>query len=413
MRSSTRARCPPASGSRPGLAALRRLVLSSRAVERRAQEAIIELQQTAGASSRAGYLRTLADQIGRRPTRSWVDEWVALRAETNMLRGKSQGERCAAEYIARHESLESKRELFAPDIAKLVANGWTDGDATAVTLTTKCLDTGIAAALREHDSRYAATTYKLAEALFAAAKRQHAARQRDPTPADQPSRRFYKNLSGELSLHIADPAWAAIEVPDRTGFCGLYSYGLYSYGLCSYGLYSYGLYRCRTAPGSAGCIVLSYIVMAYTVMAYIVMTCTGAGPHRVLRAHIERRRARVRRSSLLHSVGVRHREEGPVLVRPKRRGVLRRRGSRRARRARAGARERARRRVPAQHALPPCACGGCGLRGARWRSRCPAPAHCSTHVPRAARAARSRGCRIGRKDVPGCGDCSTPTARHT
>ena len=203
--------------------ALRAFVLMTSAALRDASSTIIELQTSEGAASnRTGFLRSLMEQVGRKPERTWQDEWVAARAETNRIRAfHKEPHRSAPEYVREKEPIESRQTTFAKDIQALEAAGWPHDEAEAFVLISNCLDTAVAAALKEDSPRHAACTYVLCGALFRAAQRQVAAR--EGSEEAPPMRRCYKNLHGDMSLALADPAWAGLEQADRTGFCGLTS----------------------------------------------------------------------------------------------------------------------------------------------------------------------------------------------
>jgi len=176
-----------------------------------AQSCLSILLQAGTATSRAGYLRTLDELIGPPPEkRTWHDEWVPMCCEFNVLNGTAakEPEWADPEYVKVHDTIEENTSHFRSSIDGLVARGWPFEAAQAYKLL-NINSNATAAALRERDTRYAASTYQLCDVLFA---------QRRPGEVPPP---LYLHRRGKYSLVEQEPAWERLEEPDRTGFCGL------------------------------------------------------------------------------------------------------------------------------------------------------------------------------------------------
>ena len=145
----------------------------------------------------------------------------------------------------RKDTIEDAIKNFEGPIQESVSAGWRREDAE-IYWVLQGKKAVLAKALRDGDRLLAASNYALCEVLF----RRHeqslkvhtetvpaflSLGQRrlsgvfDPSSADTPRRRailppkMYQILRGDHSLVDGDPAWAKIEKPDRTGFCGLTS----------------------------------------------------------------------------------------------------------------------------------------------------------------------------------------------
>jgi len=189
------------------IAALRELLLNGAAD---VEEALNELQmhvKVGEATSRAGYLRSLEEQIGPKPLkRGWEDEWVEMYVENVRHR---QGE--PTEDDIRKHSPEQLKLKYKASSASMEAAGWPRERAELVMLMASMVPS-IGAAMRERSGRYAAATYALSEALHAQLRE-----------AGEPPPMMFKQRTGPYSLTQDDPAWENLEEPDRTGFCGLTS----------------------------------------------------------------------------------------------------------------------------------------------------------------------------------------------
>lgn len=72
--------------------AVRACLRAAHEAAKAAQAVLSIVQPAAVVTSRAGYLRSLYDQIGPPPTsRTWEDEWVPLRMEFLRLSGQADG----------------------------------------------------------------------------------------------------------------------------------------------------------------------------------------------------------------------------------------------------------------------------------------------------------------------------------
>ena len=193
---------------------LRVALLSAQDVCDRLESAMPPLLAQRTWTSRSGHLCTLPEQIGVRPTRSWMDEWQDLTDETLALFPwkvpKAEVE----------SSLTSMQEALQSDIAELEEDGWPRERAVCYVLL-HSRKAAIARALRDGDRMYAAATYALCEAIFCQRIAQQASNK------DQPEM-LYTHLDGLRGLATNEPAWRTIEQPDRTGFCGLTSSSLVS-----------------------------------------------------------------------------------------------------------------------------------------------------------------------------------------
>ena len=160
--------------------ALREAVVLQNSILAQTKQSVRDLQIAGGASTRTSYLRTLRELIGPLPKgRTWRDEIKFSPVD-----------------------FES---TIRPTVDQFVqALGWPRGDAETFLV--------LARALRNGDTKYAASAYALCDAFFCAVKRN----QTDATPPQD----MYTALD---ELPAAD-GWADIEKPDRNGFRGVTSY---------------------------------------------------------------------------------------------------------------------------------------------------------------------------------------------
>ena len=211
------------------------------------------------ASTRAGFLRTLAELIGPRPANDadgrlpWRAEYEALsivclendrlqQGEPRHFEGKPHAElrnylhtSDGADYCLQNEiDLPREMKRQQANIERLVARGWHRDHAESYTLLFP-LRSGLSADLDRATTevRFPGCNYAMAEALFQTAFNQQAQRLDDAakqkgkaTAVAGAPRRLYKHLTGPNSLTEADGAWAGLNVPDRTGFRGLTSTAL-------------------------------------------------------------------------------------------------------------------------------------------------------------------------------------------
>ena len=200
---------------------LRHMLCDMQAVMSASYAAIDVLIDSAPATSRAGYLRSLPELIGPPPIdRSWEDEWVALRVEYYRLSGQ---EAYASEAQVKEKSgLERTKKHNRGAIDDLVRRNWPVQHAEAYTVLS-LVAISMSRALRECDPCYAAATYMLCHAIFEA-------KQRAATHDATPPPRLYAHLSGRHSLVSKEPLWARLQTPDGTGFRGLTSSALVTAG---------------------------------------------------------------------------------------------------------------------------------------------------------------------------------------
>jgi hypothetical protein len=199
------------------IADLRRCLRYAQMIMSSTQVSLDVLQVSGTASSRAGYLNALEDLIGNEPEdRTWQDEWVAICCEFNILNGTAakSPEWADPEYVKVHDSIEENTKHFRSSIDDLVARGWDFESAQAFKLL-NIVFLSPAAALRERSSRFAAATHKVCNVLFA----EHSKKNSGSKDGTAPS--LYLHRRGKDGLCDHDPAWGNLEVPDRTGFCGL------------------------------------------------------------------------------------------------------------------------------------------------------------------------------------------------
>ena len=153
--------------------------------------------------------------IGPRPTHSWKDELADIDAETYFINWGTcstiaQGKEQRLSGMQRDTLPEHYLFVFEQTHKSLLSSGWAPEAAEVVA----CLhETGqsIGRALREGNVCYAACIYAFSTALY----QQGQARKHEMSP------RLFSHRIGTASLTSQEPAWERLEVPDRTGFCGL------------------------------------------------------------------------------------------------------------------------------------------------------------------------------------------------
>lgn len=192
-----------------------------------AQSAVTQLVETTAPESRAGYLNSLEELIGPAPVaKDWKQEELpGMLAEECMLRGQDYAD------VEQHYSLQAfamkefegkwddKQSMDTPQLKKdrfVESMGIADEDAQLVAALTDNKNyyaAPLARALRAKDPKYAGTTHHIYSILF-----NQVAEGRGEAP-----KVLYRNLHGTNSLVQVDPAWAAIEEADPTGFQGIVS----------------------------------------------------------------------------------------------------------------------------------------------------------------------------------------------
>ena len=114
-----------------------------------------------------------------------------------------QGQGCLAteerSAPGRPDSIDWMVQEYQPQISFMVREGWERWKAEAYTLLACCGTAALGRARREGGTDYPSSAQVLREALDE--RRRH---NTDPAPA------AYANLTGELSLWSADPAWARL-----------------------------------------------------------------------------------------------------------------------------------------------------------------------------------------------------------
>ena len=205
----------------------------------------VRMDETKG-STRAGFLRTLAEIVGVRPPNDstgrlpWRDEYEPLavawmesqRAQqrepqhfagtkhsdlVRFLRTEEGGNYMLVNDIDMPQAVQ--REQAKVDL--LVGSGWHPEHAEAFQLLFP-LRSELSADLErdgQHGVRFPACNYAIAEALYHTAAA-------NAIFGEEAPRRLYKHLTGPNSLTEADAAWGGLKVPDRTGFRGLTSTAL-------------------------------------------------------------------------------------------------------------------------------------------------------------------------------------------
>ena len=87
-----------------------------------AQQSLQQLIKAKHATSRAGHLHTLEEHIGPSPSRSWVDEWVAMNVEYYKLTKRDE---CATvEWVKAHRSIDQRKTDYKQEIDESVEFGW-------------------------------------------------------------------------------------------------------------------------------------------------------------------------------------------------------------------------------------------------------------------------------------------------
>ena len=198
------------------LAQVRRTLASLQEGLKLAHEKLAELVPMEPPTSRAGHLHTLDDLIGERPTdRTWKDEWVPMKMESNRRQGKAH--MADEAYVREHESLDSTVHSLQSAIGRATAVGWPTERAEILrVLSNPAVNAILARALAHRDDSYAASTHALFNAIHAQRLSQLSEHKALPT-------RLYWNRSGYDSLADRDPTWALhqVEAGDSTGFHGL------------------------------------------------------------------------------------------------------------------------------------------------------------------------------------------------
>ena len=172
------------------------------------QTALIGLVPPSVSTSRAGYISCLGEIVGPPPDRSWKEEWFALNMEGYAQSG--QKKMADRDLLIKSGSPELVMANFSPTIDSLEDHGW-DRENAGMYCLLGSASNALSTALRERSDRYAACTYELSEVLW----RQHEKKKDNPPPP------LYWHRYGKQSLFEDDPAWAHIEEPDATGYCGL------------------------------------------------------------------------------------------------------------------------------------------------------------------------------------------------
>ena len=234
-----------AAGTESQIASLREALQTTAFAEARMAETLTALLPTGAKSSRAGYLRSLSEIIGDRPTHPWQSEWPAMLMELKRNEGSvtqrddgqwvairafrwgsgrvAHGEVVNEAWIEKHECVEvlsdAKKSTANGWVPKAIQNtvdaGWTHADAKTLILLL-IVRVSMCRALLERDQCYAAATYALCEIFATKAAEQERRGQRPPT--------VYRLLRGGAgTLADADPAWEHLEQPDAAGFRGLCS----------------------------------------------------------------------------------------------------------------------------------------------------------------------------------------------
>eukprot|EP01052_Picozoa_sp_SAG31_P027381 SAG31_NODE_2560_length_5482_cov_7.141373_4_plen_744_part_01 len=201
------------------LAKLRNLLRVAQSIVSASQHAIVAVQPAQQATSRAGYLQSLRQLMGPRPAAvCWEQDWAALRLTKIGL--KIPPERATTELREQlQQNLEQTKSDNRADIEQLVAAGWPRSDAEVTICALEVFPNQLARSLRDRDPRFVATQFALADAISAAAVRQHVGGTSVIAP------RLYANLHAVVgtSLCGGDPQWGSLTEPDHTGFCGLSS----------------------------------------------------------------------------------------------------------------------------------------------------------------------------------------------
>ena len=207
------------------ISALRNVLSDAQSVISAAQGAIDSLLVAAPATSRAGYLVSCRELIGPRPLdRDWQDEWEELKIESYTLSG--QTEFATHEYVRRHATIETTKHHFEASIQKLIDRGWPEDDATTYRLLSTVAG-AIGHALSEKNDRFAASTYAMRRALYAAIPRERRSSRNsgsdagDERDGEHVAPLLYWHLRGQFSLCEGDEGWGHVDVYDRNGFRGL------------------------------------------------------------------------------------------------------------------------------------------------------------------------------------------------
>eukprot|EP00747_Dinoflagellata_sp_TGD_P218909 gnl/TRDRNA2_/TRDRNA2_91094_c0_seq1.p1 gnl/TRDRNA2_/TRDRNA2_91094_c0~~gnl/TRDRNA2_/TRDRNA2_91094_c0_seq1.p1 ORF type:complete len:331 (+),score=55.08 gnl/TRDRNA2_/TRDRNA2_91094_c0_seq1:62-1054(+) len=142
-------------------------------------------------------------------SRTWKDEWPALRAEEIRLRGQERSFRRGDFDPGGKAHIDVVLEHFSVFVSWQLRNGWDKAQAEAYTVLASCGRAALARALREGSPCYAASQHIVFSAL-----RDRALLLSQAAPD------CYRNLTGSFSLSAEDPGWALLYHPDaRAGLC--------------------------------------------------------------------------------------------------------------------------------------------------------------------------------------------------
>ena len=206
-------------------------------------------------STRADFLRTLAEVIGAPPAPDaagripWRQEFELLNllTDTELASGCDEGFAPQAlgfaspaelsNYLGTSEGgefLETRGLTLERTLAReqsnvdvLVERGWDSENAISFTLLFQHRRV-LARDLRGKEApSFPASNFAVCEALYATAVKEEEVRRKAQTSHRGVTKsRYYKHLEGVNSLSSADRAWADLVEPDRTGFRGLSSSSL-------------------------------------------------------------------------------------------------------------------------------------------------------------------------------------------
>jgi len=224
---------------------LRDVLIASGDCQRKTTSMLSELVKQGLPTSRTHFLKALTDIV--KPTgRRWDDpeqgEWARLVLD-GLLHGdiRTQGkladlleEDDVRTYEDEAAAVAWVRDKFPPAVAlvncggadSLTQQGWAKEPAETFRVLEVFGKAAISRALKQHDSRFAASSFAMVSALIARKRQNDSEREHTAQGTAVTSPKLYINLMGERGLTALDPSWLNIERPDNTGFRGLTCHAL-------------------------------------------------------------------------------------------------------------------------------------------------------------------------------------------
>jgi hypothetical protein len=199
-------------------------------------ESLHEKEQHAVPSTRSGFLLTLSELVGNKPSdRTWHAEWVALNLETARVRGFPVQD--VAEYSGEGKySYSTKLRTYDHQVQFARSHGASLDDAEASVALGGVCSSIIADSVRNRSARYAASAHALYTSVCNAAQRDRMRAVK--TVADTGTGRVtpvtyktFQTIHGQGGLVTVDQRFATLATPDGSGFRGFTCPGeIHSFG---------------------------------------------------------------------------------------------------------------------------------------------------------------------------------------